>query len=172
MNADGKWEAIADTQMGEQKFTLRFRTNGGTFTGSIHSSFGALLISGIIDGDTLRWSTVMSQPISMSLDYKVRVQGDELTGEISGGAFGIAPIKGTRAAAGDDESADCNGPNPLEAAKAGLDFDPDALREKYRQERDKRLRSDGETQYLEMSGKFAHYGEDDPTSSRASRVNP
>jgi cyclohexanone monooxygenase len=162
MNADGKWDAIADTQMGEQKFTLRFRTNGGTFTGSIHSSFGALLISGIIDGDALRWSTVMSQPISMSLDYKVRVQGDELMGEISGGAFGVAPIKGTRAAVGDDESADCNGPNPVEAARAGLDFDPDALREKYRQERDKRLRSDGETQYFEMSGKFAHYVEDDP----------
>jgi cyclohexanone monooxygenase len=162
MNADGKWDAIADTQMGEQKFTLRLRTNAGTFTGSIHSSFGALLISGIIDGDTLRWSTVMSQPISMSLDYKVRVQADELTGEVSGGAFGVAPIRGTRAAAGDDESADCTGPNPVEAARAGLDFDPDALREKYREERDKRLRPDGETQYFEMSGKFVHYVEDDP----------
>jgi cyclohexanone monooxygenase len=161
MNADGKWNAIAATQMGEQKFTLRFKTNGGTFTGSMHSNFGALLISGIIDGDTLSWSTVMSQPISMSLDYNVRIQGDELTGKVNGGAFGTAPIQGTRAAP-DDESADANAPDPIEAAKAGLDFDPDALREKYRQERDKRLRPDGEAQYLELSGKFAHYAEDDP----------
>jgi len=161
MNADGKWNAIAATQMGEQKFTLRFKTNGDTFTGSMHSNFGALLISGIVDSDTLSWSTVMSQPISMSLDYKVRIQGDELTGELNGGAFGTAPIKGTRAA-DDDESADANAPDPIEAAKADLDFDPAALREKYRQERDKRIRDDGEAQYLELSGKFAHYSEDDP----------
>jgi cyclohexanone monooxygenase len=103
----------------------------------------------------------MSQPISMSLDYKVRIEGDELTGEVNGGAFGTAPIKGTRVAA-DDESAEANAPDPIEAAKAGLDFDPDALHEKYRQERDKRIRSDGEAQYVELSGKFAHYAEDDP----------
>jgi cyclohexanone monooxygenase len=41
-------------------------------------------------------------------------------------------------------------------------FDPDALREKYRQEREKRLRSDGEAQYVELSGRFARYAEDDP----------
>ncbi len=43
-----------------------------------------------------------------------------------------------------------------------IDFDPDALREKYRQERDKRLRPDGEAQYIELAGKFAHYAEEDP----------
>ncbi len=39
-------------------------------------------------------------------------------------------------------------------------FDPDALREKYRQERDKRLRDDGNQQYLEVSGEFAHFVDD------------
>jgi cyclohexanone monooxygenase len=43
-----------------------------------------------------------------------------------------------------------------------LGFDPDALREKYRRERDKRLRPDGENQYLVLEGRFAHYAEDDP----------
>src|SRR5215207_1011249 len=38
-----------------------------------------------------------------------------------------------------------------------LPFDPDALREKYRQERDKRIRPDGNDQYQEMVGEFAHY---------------
>jgi len=36
------------------------------------------------------------------------------------------------------------------------------LRDKYRRERDKRLRADGEHQYIELSGKFAQYAEDDP----------
>src|ERR1700678_4412838 len=43
-----------------------------------------------------------------------------------------------------------------------IDFDPDELREKYRREREKRLRPDGEKQYVELSGAFARYAEDDP----------
>ena len=37
------------------------------------------------------------------------------------------------------------------------EFDADALRNKYRSERDKRLRTDGNEQYQEVSGKFAHF---------------
>ena len=43
-----------------------------------------------------------------------------------------------------------------------LDFDPEALRDKYRQERDKRLRTDGEDQYIEADEEFAGYADDDP----------
>jgi cyclohexanone monooxygenase len=39
-------------------------------------------------------------------------------------------------------------------------FDPTALRDKYREERDKRLRFDGNEQYVEVKGKFAHYLDD------------
>jgi hypothetical protein len=46
--------------------------------------------------------------------------------------------------------------------KPVVDFDPDALREKYRQERDKRLRADAENQYVQMSGPLAHFLERDP----------
>src|SRR5580698_7420408 len=47
---------------------------------------------------------------------------------------------------------------PLDTAE--LDFDPDALREKYRQERDKRLRADANDQYIEVKGDFKHYIDD------------
>jgi cyclohexanone monooxygenase len=43
-----------------------------------------------------------------------------------------------------------------------IDFDPDTLRAKYKAERDKRVRPDGEAQYIEVKGQFAHYAEDDP----------
>ena len=39
-------------------------------------------------------------------------------------------------------------------------FDPDALREKYRKERDKRIRSDGNEQYTEVTGDFSRYVDD------------
>ena len=41
-----------------------------------------------------------------------------------------------------------------------LGFNPDELREKYRVERDKRLRGDGSEQYQEMVGDFTHYVDD------------
>ena len=41
-----------------------------------------------------------------------------------------------------------------------LAFDPDALRERYRAERDKRLRADGNDQYVEVRGAFAHFVDD------------
>ncbi len=47
------------------------------------------------------------------------------------------------------------------AREMDLGFDPDALREKYREERDKRLRPEGNAQYIQIKGDFAHF-EDDP----------
>jgi cation diffusion facilitator CzcD-associated flavoprotein CzcO len=45
-------------------------------------------------------------------------------------------------------------------AETTADFDAEAMREKYRIERDKRLREDGNEQYLEVVGDFAHYIDD------------
>jgi cyclohexanone monooxygenase len=42
----------------------------------------------------------------------------------------------------------------------GPAFDPDALREKYRLERAKRMRADGNAQYVEIAGRFAPYLDD------------
>jgi len=39
-------------------------------------------------------------------------------------------------------------------------FDPNALRDKYRAERDKRLRAEGNEQYVEVKGRFAHFLDD------------
>jgi cation diffusion facilitator CzcD-associated flavoprotein CzcO len=41
-----------------------------------------------------------------------------------------------------------------------LGFDPEALKAKYRAERDKRLRTDGNAQYREIAGDFGHYLDD------------
>ena len=40
------------------------------------------------------------------------------------------------------------------------DFDPDYFRKIYREERDKRLRQDGNEHYQEVSGEFAYFVED------------
>jgi len=53
--------------------------------------------------------------------------------------------------------------------KAELGFDPDALRQRYREERDRRLREDGNAQYVEIAGDYARYLEDPFAPSDFSR---
>jgi cyclohexanone monooxygenase len=53
-----------------------------------------------------------------------------------------------------------SGTNGANGNGADLGFDPDALAAKYRAERDKRLRADGNEQYVDVSGQFAHYLDD------------
>jgi cyclohexanone monooxygenase len=51
-----------------------------------------------------------------------------------------------------------------------LEFDPESLRAKYREERDKRIRLDGNEQYVEVKGDFSRYIDDpyvDPGFTRA-----
>lgn len=47
-------------------------------------------------------------------------------------------------------------------AKAPVETDLDAIRERYRQERDKRLRADTDGQYIEARGDFARFNDHDP----------
>ena len=49
------------------------------------------------------------------------------------------------------------------------DIDIDALREKYRQEREKRLRPEGSKQYIELEGELAEYYEIDPYTPPVAR---
>ena len=52
-----------------------------------------------------------------------------------------------------------------------FDFDPDHLRKKYREERDKRLRQDGNEQYQEVSGEFSYFIEDPYINDPIERSN-
>jgi cyclohexanone monooxygenase len=48
----------------------------------------------------------------------------------------------------------------METTTSDSKFDPDVLRAKYRAERDKRIRADGNEQYREVKGKLAHFVDD------------
>ena len=49
-----------------------------------------------------------------------------------------------------------------------LDFSPSALKSKYLEERDKRIRTDGNDQYIEVTAEFSHYV-DDPYAQATER---
>ena len=56
----------------------------------------------------------------------------------------------------------------MSSPSENLGFDPTALRAKYNEERDKRMRADGNAQYVHVEGRFAHFL-DDPYTPRQAR---
>src|SRR4051794_17954031 len=57
----------------------------------------------------------------------------------------------------------------IDQGKAAAPIDREALRRRYRAERDKRIRPDGNAQYLEPTRRFAHLL-DDPYTQRVERA--
>src|SRR5680860_1563670 len=63
---------------------------------------------------------------------------------------------------------DASDPNAIDQRAPADPIDRPTLRERYRIERDKRLRPDGSNQYIEPTGRFAHLVED-PYTDRVER---
>lgn len=58
---------------------------------------------------------------------------------------------------------------PWPITKEELGFDPSELRQRYREERDKRIRADGNAQYKDTQGDYSHYVEDPYVESEIQR---
>ena len=96
MSADGAWKITINTPMGAQEVTATITTSGETFTGAIKGPMGDQSVSGAVNGDTLTWSTQISQPMPMTLEFDAKVAGDTMTGTVKLGMFGNAPLSGVR----------------------------------------------------------------------------
>jgi len=97
MSADGTWKTTVNSPMGVQEATLTVKTDGASFTGQMVGRMGTQDISGAVDGDKLSWSTQMTQPFPITLEFNVTVSGDSMEGSVKAGAFGSSPLKGVRA---------------------------------------------------------------------------
>ncbi len=95
-SADGNWKITINTPMGAQEVTANITTSGDTFTGRTEGRMGSQEIQGKVDGDTLTWSANITNPMPMQLDFQATVNGDSMTGNVKLGAFGNAPLSGTR----------------------------------------------------------------------------
>ena len=96
MSADGNWKITLNTPMGAQVITAKITTSGDTFTGTAAGPIGDQTIEGAVVGDTLTWSTKITQPMPMTLDFAAKVDGDNMTGNVKLGAFGSATMTGER----------------------------------------------------------------------------
>jgi hypothetical protein len=97
-NVDGNWNTVTKSPMGDQQATLSVQSNGDSFTGTFAGGLGTTEIKdGKVNGDTLSFPLDITVPMPMTLQVEATVDGDNLNGTVTAGAFGSFPITGTRA---------------------------------------------------------------------------
>ncbi|MGA0601805.1 hypothetical protein ACO2Q3_13950 [Caulobacter sp. KR2-114] len=97
MSVDGTWNTTVNSPMGVQKGVLSVKSDGASFSGTMQSPQGSNDISGKVDGNTLTWSSQLTQPFPITLEFTVTVDGDKMSGSVKAGAFGSSPLSGERA---------------------------------------------------------------------------
>ena len=97
MSADGNWKITINTPMGARTMDVAITTAGDTFTGKVDSEMGSQEVTGKVDGDTLTWSTDITNPMPMKLEFSAKAEGDTMSGNVNLGMFGNAALTGVRA---------------------------------------------------------------------------
>ena len=95
---NGTWNIEVNTPMGKQSAEVTVEAVGDAFTGSIAiAQGGSPITDGQVDGNKLAWSVKITQPMPMTLEFSVEVNGDDMSGFVKLGMFGSSAVKGTRA---------------------------------------------------------------------------
>lgn len=95
---DGTWDTVIKSPMGDQKATVTFQSSGDALTGTFSGAMGSTEVkNGKVDGDKASWAVDITVPMPMTLTMEATVDGDNLNGMVTAGAFGSFPITGTRA---------------------------------------------------------------------------
>jgi hypothetical protein len=98
MSADGNWNLVISTPMGERPATLSVKTEGAVLKGSqAVEGDSAEIFDGSVNGDTISWKVSITNPMPMTLEFSGAVQGDSISGTVVLGAFGSASFSGIRA---------------------------------------------------------------------------
>lgn len=97
MSIAGTWNLTTHTPMGAQKGTLTAQVDGDSLSGTMAGAQGEVAIeNGKVDGNSASWSMKVTQPMPITLEFTVEVDGDSLSGNAKLGAFGNAKVEGTR----------------------------------------------------------------------------
>ena len=97
MAIDGTWSADMETPMGMRTISLQLASAGTTLTGKMSASDGSVeLFDGHVDGNNASWKADIKQPMPLTLEFSVTVDGAGMSGSVKLGTFGDAPLTGKR----------------------------------------------------------------------------
>jgi len=98
MSADGNWNLVISTPMGERRATLSVKADGGVLKGTqAAEGNSADIFDGTVNGNDVAWKVSITDPMKMTLEFAGTVSGNDISGSVQLGMFGSASFSGTRA---------------------------------------------------------------------------
>ena len=97
MTADGNWNLVVSTPMGQCRGSLSLKTEGSTVKGSQMADGNSTeIFDGTVNGDEISWKVSITDPMPMTLEFTGTVDGDEIAGTVKLGEFGNSSFSGNR----------------------------------------------------------------------------
>lgn len=98
MSVTGKWNLTIKAPTGAQNTELEIREENGVLTGVQSGQGVSTDIPEIkVDGNDIAWSSVVTRPMKMKLEFSGVVEGDAMNGKVKAGMMGKYPFTATRA---------------------------------------------------------------------------
>ncbi len=98
MSADGTWNITLQTPMGAQSSTVELVTDGNALSGTQSGNGESGPIQdGHIDGDTATWKVSITRPMSLTVTFTAKIDGDSISGTAKAGMFPKSTFSGSRA---------------------------------------------------------------------------
>lgn len=97
MTADGDWNVVVVTPLGERQGVLSLKTDGATLRGSQSADGGSTeIFDGVVNGASLAWKINITDPMPLTLTFNGSVEGDRLNGTVTLGDFGESTFSAER----------------------------------------------------------------------------
>jgi hypothetical protein len=97
MSAEGNWNLVVSTPMGDRRGSLSLKTEGTTVKGSQMADGNSTeIFDGTVNGNEIFWKVSITDPMPMTLEFTGTVDGDEIAGTVKLGEFGNSSFTGIR----------------------------------------------------------------------------
>jgi len=101
MSVDGTWKVTVNSPMGKEETVLELRSEAGTLQGTQSGAHGSVPIKdGRVNGETISWSSSVTSPMRITLQFTGTVAADSMKGKVKLGMFGTYDFTGSRATGG------------------------------------------------------------------------
>jgi len=97
MAADGTWNLVMSTPIGERKATLTLQ-GSGALTGSLAAEGATTPIFDAQEtGNAVTFKAAIKNPMPLTLEFTAKIDGGSIAGTVGAGAIGSWPFAGTKA---------------------------------------------------------------------------
>ncbi|WP_026941973.1 hypothetical protein [Hellea balneolensis] len=98
MSFAGTWNIVMKTPMGDREIVMLMSVDGDSLSGTMEADGNTLDIQeGDIEDGRGKWKADLTQPMPITLEFDVGVDGDAMDGSVKLGMFGNSAVTGTRA---------------------------------------------------------------------------